>query len=77
MAKKPTAKASDEGGAEIGEVIQFAEREFTIESFVRTKGDLGNAFLIEHRIQNEGRTAKRTMAQWELAYGEWLRKPRK
>ena len=57
-------------------VAVLNERQFPILSFARGKGALGHAFMSEHNIKNKGRTVKRTRAEWDKLYAEFLRTPR-
>lgn len=64
-AKKPKPK-----------VAVLNERLFTVEQYIRQRGDLGVAFKVSMALENGGRVIKRTRGEWDALYEKWIKAPR-
>lgn len=70
--KMPRRK--DDGGGK--KVIPLEERKFTLDQYVRRKGDLGQAFRASALLEDGGKVIKLTRDEWDTRYAKWLKTPR-
>jgi hypothetical protein len=68
----PKRKDDDKGS----KVIPTEERRFTLDQYVRPKGDLGRSFAVSDSLANGGKVIKRTRSEWEALYETWMKAPR-
>lgn len=66
---QPIAAASSD-------VVVLAEREITLDAFIRVKGDLGRAFATTLLLESGGKAVKLTRAAWDEKFKAWREKPR-
>jgi hypothetical protein len=76
MARDRRPRIEKAASPTIAEVIPLAEREITLQMFVREKGPLGKAFATSVSLEEGGREVKTTRAQWIVRYNAWLSKSR-
>lgn len=76
MARDRRPRIEKAASPTIAEVIPLAEREITLQMFVREKGPLGKAFATSVTLETGGREVKAVKSKWVERFNAWLKKPR-
>lgn len=73
--EEPKTDAKPAPDAKESNVVVLADREITLDAYIRGKGDLGRAFATSCTLES-AKVVKLTRTAWDEKFKAWREKPR-